>query len=248
MKSCLGQARQLPGPKHREIVRLGLPHIPQMLVILTAIMVFLITGCTIVEDKKEEEAQKKGKKIEIYFVDEEFNPDKIVNNIWESRLIPSFDEKAVGIDVLLKALAEDSQKACEKYGYSETIEITAYNFMTKGEGKVIAANTESRNRTLDVDVAPFDDRADVRIQIGPVIRGTAIRDALDFISYGDFRNQLEFARLSNAINARVVKTVTNKVDTATVSGKMIKFFGAFTIRDASNPGTITITPVKLDVR
>ena len=33
------------------------------------------------------------------------------------------------------------------------------------------------------------------LQIGPVIKGTSIRDSLDFLKFDDFTNQLEFARV-----------------------------------------------------
>ena len=41
------------------------------------------------------------------------------------------------------------------------------------------------------------------MQIGPAMRGTAIRDALDFVSFGDFTNQIDFARFGKAFNTYV---------------------------------------------
>ena len=35
------------------------------------------------------------------------------------------------------------------------------------------------------------------IQIGPVLRGTALRDALEFVRFTDFVNQFEFAGVAN---------------------------------------------------
>ena len=56
-------------------------------------------------------------------------------------------------------------------------------FSVKGEGRVLSADTRSRVGVLFVDVAPFDRRADVSIQIGPVLRGTALRDATGFVRF-----------------------------------------------------------------
>ena len=45
------------------------------------------------------------------------------------------------------------------------------------------------------------------VQIGPVIRGTALRDAVSFIRFNDFANQFEFAAVSNALHERVLRDV-----------------------------------------
>ena len=61
----------------------------------------------------------------------------------------------------------------------------------------------------------------------------------------DFTNQLEFARLSNAINKMVNKTATGSLDRENLMGKRISFHGAFTQLQDSD--TIRITPVSLEV-
>jgi predicted lipoprotein len=97
-----------------------------------------------------------------------------------------------------------------------------------------------------VDLDPADGSADVLIQIGPVIKDSAIRDSLEFISFTDFTNQLEFTRLSNAFNKMVNKTVTGKLDRDNLMGKSISFNGAFTQLQDSD--LIRITPVSLEVK
>ena len=66
--------------------------------------------------------------------------------------------------------------------------------LAKGEGRVKQAD-EGR---LVLD-------SGVTVLTGPVIRGTALRDALPFIQFSQFTNQLEYARVSNALNDRSVK-------------------------------------------
>lgn len=44
----------------------------------------------------------------------------------------------------------------------------------------------------------------LELQLGPRIKGNAIRDALDFVQFGQFKNQVQFAKFSNELNKRAV--------------------------------------------
>ena len=70
--------------------------------------------------------------------------------------------------------------------------------MVKFDGVIVAADTESRASTISVD-ATGQGKADAIVQIGPAMRGTAIRDALDFVSFNDFTNQIDFARYRQSV-------------------------------------------------
>jgi predicted lipoprotein len=77
-----------------------------------------------------------------------------------------------------------------------------------------------------VDVAPYDGRADISIQIGPVLRGTALRDATGIVRFTDFVNQLQFADVANELNSRVLKTVLAPLDATKLKGRVVAFAGA----------------------
>ena len=208
-------------------------------------LLLLFFSCTIVPDEEEKAEGDKGEKLEIYFVDDTFKPDEYVDAIWEDKVVPYFRSKCLPIGEILPLWGEDQEAAGKTFGYREKEEGSAWNFRVKGTGVIVEVNTASRASTVDVDIDPADGSADVRIQIGPVIKDTAIRDTLEFISFTDFTNQLEFARLSNAINKMVNKTVTGSLDRENLMGKRITFHGAFTQLQDSD--TIRITPVSLEV-
>ena len=56
-------------------------------------------------------------------------------------------------------------------------------FIVKGDGVVTDLDTRSRSGLALVDVAPFDQRPDLSIQIGPVLRGTSLRDATGVVPF-----------------------------------------------------------------
>jgi predicted lipoprotein len=221
--------------------------IGRQIVFLVALilMIFIVDACTIVEDE-EEDAQKKDKKLDIYFVTDDFKPDEFVEKIWGDKVVPYFKEKCFPISDVLPIWVKDQEAAGQQFGYREKAEGSPWNFRVKGSGRILSVNTASRASTVDVDLDPADGSADVLIQIGPVIKDSAIRDSLEFISFTDFTNQLEFARLSNAFNKMVNKTVTGELDRDNLMGKSISFNGAFTQLQDSD--LIRITPVSLEVK
>jgi predicted lipoprotein len=204
------------------------------------LVVFLTfgSGCTIVrhdDDQKEEDGE-----ISIYFDTGEFDAAVYVDSIWNERVLPRIREQAVEADTLFGMLKEEPDTAIEKYGYR--IEITApFNFMVSGTAKVISVNTESAASTISLDLTGPDGKP-VEIQIGPVMKGTAVRDSMDFINFDDFTNQLEFANVSRELNNKIKAVVLNDLDREALQGKMVDFLGAFQWVEGKS---ILITPVEL---
>ena len=221
--------------------------IGRQLVSLVALIliIFIVDACTIVHDE-DEDAKKKDKKLDIYFVTDDFKPDEFVEKIWDDKVVPYFKEKCLPISDVLPIWVKDQEAAGRQFGYREKAEGSPWNYRVKGSGRIVSVNTASRASTVDVDLDPADGSADVLIQIGPVIKDSAIRDSLEFISFTDFTNQLEFARLSNAFNKKITKTVTGKLDRDNLMDKSIFFNGAFTQLQDSD--LIRITPVSLEVK
>ena len=80
-----------------------------------------------------------------------------------------------------------------------------------------------------------------------MIRGTALRDALGFIRFTDFTNQIEFAAVANALNDRVAAAVLAPLDFETLAGRTISFIGAVDTRAVREDGAIEIVPVRIAV-
>lgn len=211
--------------------------------LVLVICIFSLSSCTVVPDEKESDA--KAEKLDIYFVNDNFKPDEYAENVWETKVVPFFKEKSLPIEAIIPTWRKDQQAAGKEYGYREKAEGSPWNFRVKGSGVVVAVNTESRASTIDVDLSPSDGTADLILQIGPVIKDSAIRDSLDFISFTDFTNQLEFARLSNAFNKVVNRDVVSKLDRKNLMGKKVSFWGAFTQLQDSD--LIRVTPVVIKV-
>jgi predicted lipoprotein len=209
--------------------------------ILLLISMIIVLACTIV--KHESQEKQSTKELEIYFSDSGFDPKAYVESIWEGKVLPCIDKRAADITEVLSALKASEAEASKKYGYRIGYEGTFYNFAVKGKVKILRVNTESRNGLAYADVVPFDGKEDVLVQIGPVFKGTSIRDMLDFISLNSFANQVEFARLASELNARVREKVIGPIDPATMVGKIYSMTAVFTLDGTS--ALPLLTPVVL---
>lgn len=213
-----------------------------ILILVVTCFSFLLTGCKVYTVVKHDKSNGANAGTKFYFEDESFDADKFVTSVWDSKVIPQMDKKAADLIEVLKEMKMNVDGAGKKYGIRSSEVGSAWNFIVKAKGKVIKVNKESRNGTLDIDLAPFDNNKDVTLQIGPVFKGTSIRDSLDFIKFDDFKNQMVYAGVSSALNKYVREKVVNTLNTDNINGKEIEFVGAFTHESSDN---IVVTPVKV---
>jgi predicted lipoprotein len=171
-----------------------------------------------------------------------FDPVTYVNGLWDSKILPQAESKAVALPVLLTALNQDKAAASQKYGHKES---GPYNFAVKVDGVIDAVDTTSRAGTVLIKPTGYTGPAEVRLQIGPVMRGTAIRDGSGLIPFNQFVNQIEYADVGEALNNRVLDTVLKGVDFNALKGKPVTVYGYFTL---DNLNKILITPVKIETK
>ena len=173
-----------------------------------------------------------------------FNARDYVAKNWSSKVIPTLEGKAVEATTVLEAIRADPAAASKKYGTRPGGEGT-YAFVVKGTGVVTSVEQAGAVGQLAVDVTPPDGKPDLNIAVGPVFLGTALRDAVGFIKFGQFTNQIEYASVAAALNSEVRTNVTAALDFSQVKGKTVGFTGAFQLLDPQN---VVVTPVQLKVK
>ncbi|MEM5580966.1 DUF2291 domain-containing protein [Roseibium sp. AS2] len=170
--------------------------------------------------------------------------DVLVADIWAKQVLPHLQQTATDMAVLGDAIAADLDTAGEAHGYRPSSEGSPWNFAVRVQGTILAAKTDSRAATADVDVTA-DGKADVILQLGPVIRGTALRDILPFVDFSSFTDQIEFAQLSRSLNTRAYESALKDLPRDALVGKTIDVIGAFTVRGGGPPYLITPVSTKM---
>ena len=173
-----------------------------------------------------------------------FDPDTMVAGMWAAKVVPYLDKKAGGFAEVRALASKDPAAAGARFGHREDSDGAPWTYVVRLEGTVIAANLESRAASIEVD-ATGGGKADATVQIGPVIRGTALRDALDFVKFGDFTNQIEFAQFGKAFNAHVQRTALEKLPRDALVGKRVRVLGAYTATPGGSPPLVT--PASLEI-
>lgn len=200
-------------------------------------LVFMIAaalgGCKVVANADLKAAKAKSA--------DEFDANGYVDKIWASKVLPDFRGRAIELGALLADVAKDPDKAGEAHGHRES-DGNPWTYEVKGEGKVVAVDAASRHAIVSVELQTAAGPRKVDLQVGPVVFGTMLRDALPFIKFGDFVNQIQYAQVSRALNDRASKGVRESFDPRDVTGKTVVFYAAAVI----GSDTITATPVVIE--
>jgi predicted lipoprotein len=172
-----------------------------------------------------------------------FNANSYAAGVWSTKVVPTVLARSTDATTLLAAIKADPDTAGKKYGVQSGVG-SPYSMMIKGTGRILAVAESTGAGQLQVDLDPPDGRPDLSIAIGPVFLGTALRDAVGFISFSQFTNQVDYADAATALNSQVRQKVVATLDTAAATGRSVTFAGAFQLLD---PNNIVVTPVQLGV-
>ncbi|MBS3647807.1 DUF2291 family protein [Pseudaminobacter sp. 19-2017] len=204
---------------------------------IIAVLAIALGGCKILPTPAEGDTAAAGGK---------FDPDAMVAKIWDAKVIPYLEQKA-GPFAEVDALARSDAKAAgEKYGNPNKQANSPWTYAVRVDGKIVAANTKSRAASIDVDVdVDGDGKADLRAEIGPAMRGTALRDVLDFVNFNEFINQIDFAQYGKAFNTYADKTVLSKLPRENLEGHNVRLLGAYVPANGSD--LPLLTPAKAEI-
>jgi len=170
-----------------------------------------------------------------------FDAAQYVDAIWASRVMPAIKGKATPVPTLIAAMQGGLDKAGAALG-RRAGEGSAWTFVLRGEGVVTKVDDTAPRG--GVDVALWGDAAHraIRLQTGPVVSGSAIRDALPFVTFNDFADQLAFADVGRALTARSLSEL-KPVLGGLRPGSRIRFVGVANIGEAADP--LVATPVSI---
>jgi predicted lipoprotein len=205
-----------------------------------AVIAFLVpfSSCTIV---RNDGAKKQGEAAMGEFGASAitFDAAAFVKKEWNSKVVTEITGEAIDLKGLILSLKDNPEKARENFGKRKE-ETAPYAFAVKGTQIVRKVNLESAAGTIDLDVKDVSGNGAVKIQIGPVIKSSALRDVLSFLKFGDFTNQVDFANVSRELNYYVRDNIIAPIGKEKLAGEQIEFIGVF-LEDPE--GAVLITPI-----
>lgn len=207
-----------------------------LLIAVLAAPLLTQTGCKIVKDLPEGEAgipaDQSG--------DEARNAIRL-DETFDTQLVPHIKRNALVLEEFQRLIKADLDAAGEKHANRGAGQGAAWNFPVRGEGTIVEAKLDTRARVMGVDINA-DGKADVTIQLGPVIKGTALRDAGPFYNFDDFRDQIEFAKFSRVVNNKIKDKFI--VPDGDIIGTKVRFVGVVPLKSAT--GKLVLTPIEVE--
>ena len=197
-------------------------------------VVYSLAAMTVV--KEGEEAKLTGEVV--------FDPNTVATNFWQQNAATYFSENAVDFVTLVNESKGDFTTLASKYGHYSMGDSGELSFIVKGTGTINNVKNKLRAGYLGVAVDGYEGPAQVRLQIGPVFKGSAVRDTINTISYRDYKNQIEWAQVSVAFHNLISQEILAPIDMNSMMDKKVEFIGCFTV---GRPSQILITPVSLKV-
>lgn len=151
----------------------------------------------------------------------------------------AIEARAVDAATFATAAAADKDAAGIKYGVAGGgigPEISVKFTGVVGAGK---------SGVYNVTVPGVPSTVQIRVQTGPAINGTDLRDATGTIQFEQFTNQIDYQNAGSALNNEMKKQVLSKIDNSNLTGKTLSVVGAFQL---INPNSWLVTPARLDVK
>lgn len=104
---------------------------------------------------------------------------------------------------------------------------------------------EGKSGIFELKVEGFPDGSKIRVQTGPAINGTELRDIPGDIEFGAFTNQIEYQNVGAGINKAMSAEILADIDHEALTGKSVSVVGAFKL---INPKNWLVTPVEFSIK
>lgn len=167
-----------------------------------------------------------------------FDPAGYADENWDANVLPTILDRATDLEIVSAAIAADRTAAVEQFGTAEGASAPVFSVRLSGIAGVYV------DGALPITVEGIDPGLSVRVQLGPALTGTAVRDAPGTIQFPQFRNQIDYQNAGAALNNKVKELVIADLEPLTLQGKTVSVTGVFQL---VNPDSYLLTPVLFEV-
>lgn len=166
-----------------------------------------------------------------------FSAAEYASEKWESEVLPGILDNEHDLVEVATAIAADPAAASDEFGVVEGTSAPVYTVSFTG----VAGLYEGGIMPVTVEGLPAG--VTVRVQMGPAINGTAIRDASGTVHFPQFTNQIEYQDVGSEFNNLVKTTVLDGIDPVSLNGTTVTMTGSFQL---INPTSYLVTPVEIE--
>jgi predicted lipoprotein len=166
-----------------------------------------------------------------------FSASEFADKNWDSKILPAILDRSEDLVAVSEAIQADAAAAGKEFGVVEGTSAPVFTVHFTGVAGAVEAGI------MPVTVEGLPEGVSVRVQMGPAIMGTAIRDASGEVHYPQFTNQIDYQDAGSALNDKVKTEILTGIDAASLNGTKITMTGVFQL---INPVSYLITPVQIE--
>ncbi len=204
------------------------------LLLLATVTITTLSGCVKIVKTDE---------IDLVTGNVEFDATENVQGLWEQTKT-NIEEQSVDLPTFLTEANGDLKSLVDTYGKYSMGTSGTITYAVRGSGTITLVDQESAAGIMEVALDGYEGEERILLQIGSVYKGSSTRDMLDFISFGDYTNQQEWAEISKELHRLIDEHVIAPAEPSSLNGKTISFVGTFS---ESGNDELLITPVVLTV-
>lgn len=165
----------------------------------------------------------------------QFDATAYVAGLWTPETISELRARAVPLETLQAGKLDELGKTRG----TRAGEGSPWTFVTQASG-VVKSIARDRPRGALVIAGPA---GDIEVQTGPVVSGTAIRDAIPAVNFDDFPDQIAFAEVGQGLTDRAIAGVGPALARLR-PGERVNVLGVVTL---AQPGaTLRVTPLAIE--
>jgi len=195
-------------------------------IVITAVLAAIALDTTVIGIGSEDDARLLA-----------FAPD-VYGQTEFPRIRAIVNDRAPEASTLALALNDDKDAASEKFATTAgAFPVVPVRFTgTMGEGS---------SGVFKIVVDGLPEGVTIRVQTGPAINGTELRDIPGDIEFGSFTNQIEYQDAGAGINRAMSAAILANLDREALIGQTVSVVGVFTLINLKN---WLVTPVEFNVQ
>jgi predicted lipoprotein len=170
-----------------------------------------------------------------------FNAAEFAKTFWHERLMKSLDQ-AADASTVIAAMAENPQKAREKFGRTVGISSSCFYFL-RGSGRVVSVKAKG----VGLSLKETGDDVEFLLPTG-LLFGNTVRDATGLLDASAFPNSQHFNDISAELNRIVEAQVLPALKEQAAVGRRIQLVGCVEVgEDERDARPLKVIPVSVTV-
>ncbi len=205
---------------------------------ITVLFLLFLMGCKVVSKSELQELQEQ---------DKQAKGQINLESLWQDKIPDFANTRAIKFNELTKLQSLENDELATFA--SKNSNDAKWHIFISDDAKILELHTkkpegdERKDAYALIDFPPYDNKADAKLQLGPIFKGSSLRDSLPFASFSNFTNQMEYSKSSRQLHKYVEEQVTKNKRASLAEGQQLKLLSVGTLEFSD---LLLLTPINIE--